>query len=108
MSEAPETYKRFKAGQPAIAAAYEALSALTLEAGPLNGREQRLVKLGVALGAGSPGGVRSAMRKALDAGACDGDLRHAALLALVTIGLPDTLLAMKWADELTASGGPDG
>ena len=94
MSEAPGTYRRFKAERPDIAQAYERLSALTVSDGPLTEREVRLVRLGIALGSRSPGAVKSAARKAHDVGVTREELDHAAILSLVNIGLSEALGAV--------------
>ncbi len=99
MSEAPGAFKRFKASRPEMAAAYERLSELAMTGGPLSEREARLVKLGVALGVRSPGAIKSAMRKAGDAGLGHDELEHAVYLALANIGLSDTLTAVRYVEE---------
>ena len=46
----PRVYRDLRAEQPAVAAAYDALGHACREAGPLSERDQRLVKLGIAIG----------------------------------------------------------
>lgn len=108
MSEAPATYGRFKATHPELAEAYERLSTLTGRAGPLSEREQRLIRLGVAMGTRNPGAIRSALRKAGDAGVGVEELRHAVLLGLVNVGISDTLMVMAWVDELSGAAAQEG
>ena len=64
----PEIYEQFRSDFPEVARAYDALSGSLHEAGPLDQRSRRLVKLGIAVGAESEGAVRSHVRKALDEG----------------------------------------
>ncbi|HEX6962293.1 MAG TPA: carboxymuconolactone decarboxylase family protein, partial [Lacipirellula sp.] len=64
----PQTYVKFKREQPKLVEAYEALGEACREAGPLDPRTVALVKLAIALGAGSEGGSHSAVRKAMQAG----------------------------------------
>src|SRR5919112_2387418 len=61
----PEVYQHFERRFPAIKDAFDALGAAEHEAGPLGERERRLIKLGIAVGAESEGGVRSHVRKLL-------------------------------------------
>ena len=62
----PEIYSRFREQFPALSANLEAL-AESANAGPLDERTSRLVKLGIAIGAMSEGAVRSNARRALQA-----------------------------------------
>ena len=62
----PEIYQEFRQQFPEIAAAYGDLAVKCHEAGPLDEKTRRLVKLGVAVGVNSEGGVRSHARRALD------------------------------------------
>ncbi len=96
----PEPYTRFRERYPAVAAATDELGSSLGEAGPLDAREQRLAKLGIAIGALAEGAVRSNTRKALDLGVDPEELRHVALLAITTAGFPTTIAAMEWIDEV--------
>lgn len=96
----PEKYKNFSASYPEIAKAHKKLGTLVRESGPLDEKAQNLVKLGIAAGVGSKGGVRSHTRKALETGATPEEVNHAILLALSTIGFPNMIAAMGWAQEV--------
>jgi hypothetical protein len=61
----PEVYQNFERRFPAVKEAFDALGAAEHAAGPLGERERRLIKLGIAVGAESEGGVRSHVRKLL-------------------------------------------
>ncbi len=61
----PELYQQFERRYPAVKEAFDALGAAEHDAGPLGIRERRLIKLGIAVGAESEGGVRSHVRKLL-------------------------------------------
>ena len=61
------------------------------------------MKLGIAIGRSSEGAVRSNVRKALDVGVSTDEIRHAALLAITTTGLPAATAAMGWIDEVLGS-----
>lgn len=98
----PAPYVRFQERFPELSRDFEALGRKCRDHGPLQGREARLVKLGMAVATGSRGGVKSQARKALRDGLTPEELRHAALLALPTIGFPAMVAAMEWMDEAIA------
>ena len=95
----PAPYIKFQERFPELAKDFEALGRKCRDTGPLAGREARLVKLGMAVATGSRGGIKSQARKALHDGLTPDELRHAALLALPTIGFPAMVAAMGWIDE---------
>jgi len=68
--------------------------------GPLDEKARRLIKLGIAIGLSSEGGVKSHARRALEEGMTAEELRHAVLLAFTTAGFPTMIAAMKWVDEV--------
>lgn len=96
----PRVYRDLRADQPAIAEAYDALGDACRQAGPLSLREQRLVKLGIAVGLSSEGGVRSHVRRGLAEGIPALDLLHAITVAIPTAGFPATAAAYQWAHEV--------
>ena len=101
MSELPQPFQDFNKHFPPVAQAYEALAAATHEAGPLDDRTRRLVKLAIAIGGRLEGAVRAHARQAKDRGVSDAELDHVILLALTTIGLPSSVAARTWIrDEL--------
>jgi 4-carboxymuconolactone decarboxylase len=96
----PKVYLRFRSRFPDVATALDGLGEAADEAGPLNERTARLVKLGLAIGASSEGSVRSNARKALAAGATPEELRHVAVLAFTTCGFPAGIAGLGWIDEV--------
>ena len=100
MNYLPEIYKEFKQQFPEVAKAYDALAASCHEWGPLDEKTRRLVKLGVAIGLSSEGGVRSHTRRALQEGISPDELRHAVLMGVTTAGFPTTMAAMKWVEAV--------
>jgi alkylhydroperoxidase/carboxymuconolactone decarboxylase family protein YurZ len=81
---------------------YEALGEATQNAGPLDPKTTNLVRLGMCFGAGLEGGAHSAVRKALDAGCTPDELRHAAVLALTTLGMASMARARAWVEDILA------
>ncbi|MDR1728535.1 MAG: carboxymuconolactone decarboxylase family protein [Acidobacteriota bacterium] len=108
MREVPERFRRFGGRHPEVAEAYEKLAAACRQAGPLDERSQALVRLGVAVGAQVEGAVRSQVRKALDLGLTPGEVRHAMLLSLPSIGCPRMMAALGWAEDLLDAPGGGG
>jgi 4-carboxymuconolactone decarboxylase len=101
----PEIYTAFRERFPDVAEANDALGRATREAGPLDERTQRLVRLGIAIGAEAEGAVRSSVRKALDRGIDPDEIRHVAMLAVTTAGFPTAIAGLDWIEEVLAHRG---
>jgi alkylhydroperoxidase/carboxymuconolactone decarboxylase family protein YurZ len=89
---------------PEVWAAYAALGKACAEAGPLDRRTARLVKLALAVGAQSEGAVHSHVRRALADGLHPEDLRHVAVLAIPTLGLPQATKGLTWIEDIAGRG----
>src|SRR5215210_3500524 len=76
----PEVYQQFERRFPTVKEAFDALGAAEHDAGPLGERERRLIKLGIAVGAQSEGGVRSHVRKLLGIGVSEEEVLHTIVL----------------------------
>lgn len=100
MTYLPDIYKEFKQEFPEIARAYDELAVKCHGWGPLDEKTRRLVKLGIAIGLSSEGGVRSHARRALEEGVTADELRHAVLVALTTAGFPTMIASMKWVNKV--------
>jgi 4-carboxymuconolactone decarboxylase len=105
--ELPSHFRRFKAAHPEIYEAFEELGRRVHEGGSLSERERRLVKLGIAIGVGTEGGVHSAVRHALRGGCSREDVEHAVRLAITTTGFPRAMAALSWIDDQAALDGED-
>lgn len=105
MAEAPQDLPsgagEVAAAYPAVWKAYAALGKACSEAGPIDGRTARLVKLALAVGALSEGAVHSHTRRALEEGLSAEELRQVALLAIPTLGFPQGVKALTWIEDLT-------
>lgn len=100
MSQAPRAHQEFVQRYPEIGKAWELLQQAG-EAGPLDARTRRLVKLAIAVGALREGAVHSAVRKAHAAGVGRAEMEQVVALAASTIGLPSAVAAYCWLkDEL--------
>lgn len=101
MSKLPETGAGAFAKQfPAVWEAYEALGKSAAEAGPLDARTRRLVKLALAIGARSEGAVHSHARQAQAEGLKAKELRQVAALAITTLGFPAAMAALSWINDV--------
>ncbi len=100
MTYLPDVYKEFQGQFPDIAKAYDELALKCHHWGPLDEKTRRLVKLGIAIGLNSEGGVRSHARRALEEDITADEIRHAVLLAFTTAGFPTMIAAMKWVDKV--------
>ena len=97
MTYLPKPFESFSKQFPDIMKQHRQLGKYCRDAGPLDPKSQELVKLGIAIGVNSRGGVRSAVRKALAAGATQDEIQHAVLLSTTTTGFPNMIAAMEWA-----------
>lgn len=86
---------------PDLYRAYAALGEACAKAGPVEGQALRLVKLALAIGAGSEGGVHSHCRRALEEGVPKEALKQVALLAVPTLGFPKAVAALTWVEDVT-------
>ncbi|WP_294623400.1 carboxymuconolactone decarboxylase family protein [uncultured Roseovarius sp.] len=85
---------------PDIWKAYSALGKATADCGPLTDREKRLVKLALAIGAGSEGAVHSHTRRAKTDGIEAGAIMQVAMLAIGPLGLPRAVAAKTWIEDI--------
>jgi alkylhydroperoxidase/carboxymuconolactone decarboxylase family protein YurZ len=94
-SKPPKRYREFVDRFPGLGAAWETIHAAG-EAGPLDPRTRRLVRVAVAMGAMREGAVRSGARKAIDQGLALEELEQLVPLAAATIGLPSAVACWSW------------
>ena len=96
----PNQFEQFKKDHSAVWKAFNELGDRCHQAGPLDQKTRRLVKLALAVGAGLEGATHSAVRNARAAGVNPEELRHVALLAITTLGFPASMRALTWiADD---------
>ena len=96
----PKPFKNFKENFSNIHLHYEQLAKACRTHGPLEQKNQDLIKLGIAIGQNSKGGVMSNARKALASGATAEEVQHSVLLSLTTVGFPAMIAAMGWVSEV--------
>jgi AhpD family alkylhydroperoxidase len=102
--DTPTFYDRLAAAQPAYMQALDALGAAVRGAGPLDEKTVQLLQLAAAAASRSEGAVHSHTRRARAAGASADEVRHALIALTSTIGFPQVVAALTWAeDQLAAS-----
>jgi alkylhydroperoxidase/carboxymuconolactone decarboxylase family protein YurZ len=86
---------------PEVWQAFASLGKACSEAGPIEGRTLRLVKLALAIGALSEGAVHSHARRAMQEGLSKEELKQVALLAIPTLGFPQGVKVLTWIEDIT-------
>lgn len=95
----PKAVNQFRKRHPKVWEAFNELGERCHEAGPLDERSRRLVKLALSIGAGLEGATHSAVRNALKTGISQDEIDHVAVLAISTLGLPAATRAMTWIGD---------
>jgi alkylhydroperoxidase/carboxymuconolactone decarboxylase family protein YurZ len=96
----PSGAQRLVNRHPEIWAAYQKLGAACAEAGPLDAKTRRLVKLALAVASQSEGAVHSHTRRSAVEDISKDELLHVALLAIPSIGLAKAVAAMTWMEDV--------
>ncbi len=99
-SQLPTGAKTLAETYPNVWAAYSGLGEACAHAGPLDGETRRLVKLALAVGAGSEGAVHSHARQGIEEGLSPEALLQVAMLSIPTLGLPRAVAAMTWINDV--------
>jgi alkylhydroperoxidase/carboxymuconolactone decarboxylase family protein YurZ len=100
----PSVVDEFAKKHPAVWDAYNRLGDASSEAGPLETKTQRLVKLAIAIGAGHQGAVHSHARRGLKAGLTPEELSQVAMLGITTVGWPRAFAAHCWIQDMIEQG----
>lgn len=95
----PKAYLDFIQRHPKLGEAWSNLHEAGAQ-GPLDERTQRLVKLGIAVGAMREGAIRSSVRKARAIGIEVAAIEQVIALAASTLGLPSTVAVDSWIRSL--------
>lgn len=96
----PKIYESFSEQFPEVMESFSRLGKTCRTSGPLDHKCQDLIKLGIAIGTASRGGVMSHTRKALASGADREEILQVVLLSLTTTGFPNMMAAMGWVAEV--------
>ncbi len=95
-----KVYLKLRKKHPKAFEAIENLGRAIREEGPLDDRLSHLVQLAASAAIRSEGAVHSHARRALEAGATPAEVRHTLLLLTSTIGFPNVVAAISWADDV--------
>jgi len=93
-------YQKLKQQYPDYLEAVETLGKTIRQVGPLNEQTAHLVQLAAAAATRSEGAVHSHTRRALEAGAEPEAIVHSILLLTSTIGFPNVVAALSWAEDV--------
>lgn len=93
----PKTYLNFIEKYPELGKAHDSVADAVNRAGPLDGKTQALIKIGICVGAGLESALRSHVRRAMQHGATTQEIEQAILLGMNTVGFPRTTAAWSWA-----------
>jgi alkylhydroperoxidase/carboxymuconolactone decarboxylase family protein YurZ len=96
----PTVYIKFQQQYPSFFQAWDAIGAAVRNAGPIDLKTAHLVQLAAAAAIRSEGAVHSHVRRALEAGASAAEVRQAIMLTAPTIGFPNVIAALSWAEDL--------
>lgn len=92
----PKAVNQFRKRHRAVWNAFNELGESCHQAGPLDEKTRRLVKLALSVGAGLEGATHSAVRNARRSGVSAEEMEHVALLSITTLGLPAATRAWRW------------
>ncbi len=103
----PSGAGKFASRYPAAWQAYQDLGRAASQAGPLDERTRRLLKLALSVGAGSEGAVHSHTRQALGEGIPAEEIRQVCVMAITTLGFPAAMAALSWVDDVIDATAPE-
>lgn len=96
-------YLKIKELYPDFISAVESLGKAAKKEGPIDEKTSQLVQLAAAAAIRSEGSVHSHTKRAIDAGAEVNEIYHAIILLTSTIGFPNVMAALSWADDVIES-----
>jgi alkylhydroperoxidase/carboxymuconolactone decarboxylase family protein YurZ len=106
-TERPNFYRQLAGEYPKFMQALDGLGVAVRQAGPLDEKTIHLVQLAAAAASRSEGAVHSHTRRVLACGATAEEVRHALIALTSTIGFPNVVAALTWAeDQLRADAPP--
>lgn len=96
-------YLKIKARYPDFVNAVELLGKTLKQAGPIDDKTAQLVQLAAAASLRSEGAVHSHTKRALHVGAQADEIYHCLMLLTSTIGFPNVMAALAWAEDIIES-----
>ncbi len=101
----PDFLERVISEYPGVWKSYQNLGEACNNAGPLDEKTTRLLKLALAIGAKSEGAVHSHTRRALKGGITGEELQQVALLAITSVGWSPSMAALSWIQDVIDKSG---
>src|SRR5258708_33112443 len=92
----PKPIEDFWKRYPTVWKAFNELGSRCHEAGPLDEKSRRLVKLALSIGAGLEGATHSAVRNAHNVGITQDEIDHVPLRAVSTLRMLAATRAFNW------------
>lgn len=96
----PKLYLKLKKSHPDFFAAWDQVGVAVRGAGPLDNKTAHLVQLAAAAAIRSEGAVHSHVRRAIESGAQPEEVRQVLMLIAPTVGFPNVIAALSWAEDL--------
>lgn len=93
-------YHKLKERHPDYMNAVESLGKAVKTVGPLDEKTAQLIQLAAAAANRTEGAVHSHTRRAIEAGAKTDEIYQAIILLTSTIGFPNVVAALSWADDV--------
>ncbi|MCB0804453.1 MAG: carboxymuconolactone decarboxylase family protein [Bacteroidales bacterium] len=95
-----EHYEMVKKYHPDYLLAVERLGETAKSAGPIKEKDAHLIQLAASIAIRSEGATHSHVKRALQAGASQDEIRHTVLLLTNTIGFPNVMAGMSWVNDI--------
>ncbi len=96
----PAFFQEVSGRFPNVFKAYKDLGEAISGLKAMDNKTAELVKLGIAIGAGSEGAVHSHTRRAMAEGASEKEIAQCALMAITSIGWPGAMASLSWIDDI--------
>ena len=101
----PKLYRKFQKEHPEFFKAWDAVGSAMRAAGPIDPKTAHLLQLTASAAIRSEGAVHSHVRRALEAGATRAEIHQALMLIAPTIGFPNVIAALSWAEDVLGAKG---
>lgn len=99
MPKPSRSAERIRKSHPKVWERFTSLAEACHEAGPLDEKTRRIVKLALAIAADSEGGTHSAVRHCAEAGISLSEMEHVVILSITTLGFPAAGRALSWIHD---------
>jgi AhpD family alkylhydroperoxidase len=104
-SKPPKLYRKLQKEHPAFFEAWDGVGKAVRAAGPIDPKTAQLLQLAAAAAIRSEGAVHGHVRRAAEAGATPEEIHQALMLTAPTIGFPNVIAALSWAQDVLGAKG---